>query len=96
MECFLSQIGKRLAQCRTRRMRAKTEEEAGRLLAEEEGLIDAVLDRDRLEMYGPDQPTRRESYEIGFLDGIVIMSLQLRNPARSSLVRNLKQWFGCA
>lgn len=95
MECFSSRIGKRLVRCRTQRMQAKTKEEADRFLAEEQGLIDALLGRNRVEMDGQDQQSRRESYEIGFFDGLIIMSLQQWNLKRPSILRTLKQWL-CA
>jgi hypothetical protein len=95
MECFSSRIGKRLARCRSQRMQAKTKEEADRFLAEEEGLIDAMLGRNRLDMYGQDQQSRRESYEIGLLDGMIIMSLQQGNLKSPSILRTLKEWL-CA
>jgi hypothetical protein len=95
MECFSSRIGKRLVRCRTQRMQAKTKEEADRFLAEEQGLIDAMLGRNRVELDGQGQQSRRESYEIGFLDGIILMSLQQGNLKRPSILRTLKQWL-CA
>jgi hypothetical protein len=82
MECYSSRIGKRLVRCRTQRMQAKTKEEADRLLAEEQGLIDAMLGRNRVEMDGQDQQSRRESYEIGFFDALIIASLQQWNLKR--------------
>lgn len=92
MECFSTPIGKRLAQCRTQQMQATTQEEADRFLAEEEGLIDAMLGRNRLEMYGQHQQSLREHYEMGLLDGQIMMSRQYGTRERPSILRALKQW----
>lgn len=93
MECFSALFVKRLARCRARRVRAQTKEEADTILAEEHGLLDAVLGRNRLEMYNQDQQSRRESYEIGLLDGQILLSLQEWSDGRLSLLRILKQWW---
>lgn len=76
MEFSSTLIRSRLAWCRIQRMQAVTKEEADRFLAEEEGLLDAMLGRSRLNMYGQDQLARRESYEIGLHDGQALMGLQ--------------------
>jgi hypothetical protein len=66
----------RLAWCRIQRKQATTREEAERLRAEEEGLIDAMLERNRLERYEQAQQFRREHYELGLQDGQALMGLQ--------------------
>jgi hypothetical protein len=70
-------------------------EEADRIPAEEHGLLDAVLGRNRWEMYNQDQRSRRESYEIGLLDGKILLGLQEWSDGRRSLLRIRKQWW-CA
>src|SRR5262245_11309831 len=94
MECFSTLIGKRLAECRIRRKYANTKEEADKFLAEEEGLLDAMLGRNRRDMYGHDQQARRESYEIGLLDGQMLMGLQQWSYRKQSILDNLKHWWG--
>jgi hypothetical protein len=93
MEWFSALFVKRLARCRARRVRAQSKEEADTILAEEHGLLDAVLGRNRLEMYNQDQQSRRESYEIGLLDGQILLGLQEWSDGRLSLLRILKQWW---
>lgn len=75
-------IGSRLAWCRLQRKQAITREEAERFLAEEEGLLDAMLGRNRTDMYSQDQRSRRESYETGLHDGQALMCLQQWNDTR--------------
>lgn len=94
MEFFSTLIGKRLAQCRVRQKQANTKEEADRLLAEEEGLLDAILGRNRLQMYCQDHKARRESYELGLLDGQILMGLQRWRDRRQLILNNLKEWWG--
>jgi len=81
-------IGARLAWCRLQQEEAITKEEAERYLAEEEGLIDAMLGRNRLDMYGQRQQSRRASYELGLLDGQALMGLQRLSDTRQSIANN--------
>ena len=81
-------IGSRLAWCRLQRKEALTTEEAERYLAEEEGLIDAMLGRNRLERYGQGGKLRRESYELGLQDGQALMGLQRWSDLRQSIATN--------
>jgi hypothetical protein len=85
MEFPSTLIRSRLAWCRLQRMQALTNEEADRFLAEEEGLLDAMLGRERTDKYGPDQQSRRESYQIGLHDGQALMGLQRWSDARQSI-----------
>src|SRR5215470_5373185 len=94
MEYFSTLIGKRLAECRIRRKYANTKEEADKFLAEEEGLLDAMLGRNRLDTYGHDHQARRESYEIGLLDGQMLMGLHQWSYGKRSFLVNLKHWWG--
>ena len=94
MECFSTLIGKRLAECRIRRKYANTKEEADKFLAEEEGLLDAMLGRNRLDTYGDDHQARRKSYEIGLLDGQILMGLFQSSYGEQSFLDNLKHWWG--
>jgi len=88
MEFSSTLIRSRLAWCRLQRMQAVTKEEADRFLAEEEGLLDAMLGRSRLNMYGQDQLARRESYEIGLHDGQALMGLQRWSSTQRSISRH--------
>jgi hypothetical protein len=67
-------------------MQAITKEEAERLLAEEEGLLDAMLGRDRTQSYSQKQRSIVTSYEIGLHDGQALMGLQRRGESRRSLL----------
>lgn len=69
-------IESRLAWCRLQRKQALTKDEAERFLAEEEGLLDAMLGRNREDMYDQNQGSRRSSYEIGLHDGLALMGLE--------------------
>ena len=69
-------IESHLAWCQVQRMRAITKEEAERFLAEEEGLLDALLGRDRTEIYSQNRPSMVRSYEIGLHDGQALIGLQ--------------------
>lgn len=89
MELSSTLIGSRLAWCRLQRKQAITKDEAERFLAEEEGLLDAMLGRNRKEMYGQDQCSRRESYEIGLHDGQALMGLQRWSDTRQSISNNV-------
>lgn len=80
-------IGSRLAWCRVQRMRAITKEEAERFLAEEEGLLDAQLGRDRTDIYSQNRPYIVTSYELGLRDGQALMGLQRWNDTRQSISR---------
>lgn len=81
-------IESRLAWCRFQRVQAITKEDAAIYLAEEEGLLDAILGRNRAERYGQDQRARRTSYETGLLDGRALLGLQRWNDTRQSLANN--------
>ena len=86
MELSFSLIGKHLARCRVQQKQASTKEEAERLLAEEEGLLDAMLGRDRTEIYGQNQRSSiATSYEIGLRDGQALMGLQRWSDRRQSI-----------
>jgi hypothetical protein len=75
----------RLAVCRVQRLMATTKEAADRFLAEEEGLLDALLGRDRMETYSQMQSSIAKSYEIGLYDGQALMRLQVWSDAQHSL-----------
>ena len=77
---------------RIRRKYANTKEEADKFLAEEEGLLDAMLGRNRLDTYGHDHQARRKSYEIGLLDGQILMGLFQSSYGEQSFLNNLKHW----
>ena len=81
-------IGSRLAWCRLQRKQAVTKDEAERFLAEEEGLLDAMLGRNRKDMYSHDRLSRRESYETGLHDGQALMGLQQWNDTRQSMAND--------
>jgi hypothetical protein len=66
-------------------MQAITKEEAERFLAEEEGLLDAQLGRDRTETYSQNRPSIVTSYELGLRDGQALMGLQKWNDTRQSI-----------
>ena len=93
MELSSTLIVKHLARCRVQLKQVLRKEEAERLLAEEEGLLDALLGRERTDKYGPDQQSRRESYEMGLLEGRVLMGLQRGSNRRQSLLRTPKHWW---
>ena len=79
-------INSRLAWCRVQRMQTITKEEAERFLAEEEGLLDAMLGRDRTEIYSQNQRSSiATSYEIGLRDGQALMGLQRWSDRRQSI-----------
>jgi hypothetical protein len=65
-----------------------TREEAERYLAEEQGLIDALLGRNRTEMYGHEPQFRREGYETGLSDGLALLGLQRWSEMRRLSVGN--------
>jgi len=81
-------IGSRLAWCRLQRKQAATKDEVERFLAEEEGLLDAMLGRNRKDMYSHDRPSRRESYETGLRDGQALMGLQRWNDTRQLMAND--------
>ena len=85
MELSSTLIRSRLAWCRVQRMQAITKEEAERFLAEEEGLLDALLGRDRTEIYSRNRCSIVTSYEIGLRDGQALMGLQRWSEARRSI-----------
>ena len=85
MKLSTTLIGSRLAWCRLQRKQALTKDEAERFLAEEEGLLDAMLGQNRNDLYSQDQRSRRASYEIGFHDGQALMGLQRWNDTRQSI-----------
>ena len=76
MKLSANLIRSRLAWCRVQRVQAITKGEADRFLAEEEGLLDAMLGRDRTELYSQHQRSIVTSYEIGLHDGQALMGLQ--------------------
>jgi hypothetical protein len=78
-------IKSRLAWCRLQRTQAITKEEAERFLAEEEGLLDAQLGRDRTEIYSQNQPSIVTSYELGLRDGQALIGLQRWNDTRRAI-----------
>lgn len=91
MEFSSTLIRSRLAWCRLQRMQATTKEDADKFLAEEEGLLDAMLGRNRSDMYGHDQPARRGSYEVGLHDGKALMGRGARHSCYV-IVGRLSAW----
>ncbi len=83
-------IESRLAWCRLQREQALTKDEAERFLAEEEGLLDAMLGRNRVDMYDQNQDSRGASYEIGLHDGLALMGLQRWSETRQSISTDVR------
>jgi hypothetical protein len=85
MELSSNLIRSRLAWCRIQRTRAITKEEEEEFLAEEEGLLDAMLGRDRTEIYSQKRDFIVTSYERGLHDGEALMRLQRWSDSRRSI-----------
>ena len=88
MELSSTLVRSRLAWCRLQRVQAITKEEADRFLAEEEGLLDALLGRDRTDLYSQHQRSIVTSYEIGLHDGQALMGLQRWSDTQEAISTN--------
>lgn len=73
MEPLPSQLGARLDLCQRQRQRADTREEQEEWWAEEAGLRDAWLRKDRTEFVRKSHPNVLARYEFGLLDGQALM-----------------------
>jgi hypothetical protein len=86
-------VEKRLARSRVQREHAIAEGELERFRAEEEGLLDAMLGRNRSEMYGQDQQSLRESYRRGLHEGQLLLSRNQRRSNGRSILSKVKRWW---
>jgi hypothetical protein len=86
-------VEKRLARCRVQREHAIAEGEAERFRAEEEGLLDAMLGRNRSEMYGQDQESLRESYRRGLHEGQALLSRNQQGSNEQSILSKVTRWW---
>jgi hypothetical protein len=68
-------IVSRIEWCRRQRTQAHTQAEQERWRAEEQGLRDAILNRDHTKHYRYSPPAVFERYAMGFLDGQALMRL---------------------
>jgi len=73
MEQSTNEILSRIEWCRLQRKGAVTRDEEEGWQAEEAGLIDALLGRDRTEMRKTSHPSLLERYRLGLQDGRVLM-----------------------
>jgi hypothetical protein len=85
-------VEKRLARSRVQREHAIAEGELERFRAEEEGLLDAMLGRNRSEMYGQDEEWLRESYRKGLQEGLMLMGQNRRSGTIQSILSKLARW----
>lgn len=69
----LHPINARIAWCRRQREQACSDSEFDGWQAEENGLRDALLKRDRVEDYQLSHPEIRERYVMGFEDGTALL-----------------------
>ena len=69
MELKLDLLNERLDWCKRERMQVGLREEKEGWLAEEEGLQDAVLGRERVDLIRLCYPAHVERYRLGFRDG---------------------------
>jgi hypothetical protein len=78
-------LAARLEWCLRQRMRATERDDKEGWLAEEEGLRDSLLNRDRADLIRLCYPSQVERYRLGFHDGQAL----LRLPPNSSLRREM-------
>ena len=88
MEPLPSQLGARLNLCQRQRQRADTREEQEEWWAEEAGLRDAWLRRDRTEFVRNSHPSVLERYELGLLDRQALMRFLQRDTLEVSTLKS--------
>lgn len=74
MESVLNLINARIAWCRRRREQARTESEADGWRAEEDGLRDALLNKNYADAYRFSSTVVFQRYMLGFQDGTALLS----------------------
>jgi hypothetical protein len=75
MEVTSTSIISRIEWCRRQRIQARTHAELEGWRAEEQGLRDAILNRDHTKHYRYSPPGVFERYAMGFLDGQALIRL---------------------
>ena len=65
----------RIEWCQQNRMKARTEAESEGWCAEEEGLRDALLQKDGIDKYQYSSTSLRNRYELGLQDGQILLRL---------------------
>jgi hypothetical protein len=77
MQLKVSLLNARLHWCRNNRIQTGLRDEKEGWLAEEEGLHDAVLGRERIELIHLCYPSQVERYRLGFHDGQALLCIPL-------------------
>jgi len=87
MDQRLGLLNTRIDCCKRLRLQACTKDEKDGWLAEEEGLHDALLGRERTDLIRVCYPSQVERYWLGFHDGLSLLNLPSRRTMRRYLLR---------
>lgn len=91
MDLKLRLLNARLEWCKGLRLRAGTQDEKEGWLAEEEGLHDALLGRDRSDLIALCYPSQVERYRLGFYDGQSLLAYRSRKVLQRYLYRQSRK-----
>jgi hypothetical protein len=91
MDLKLRLLNARLDWCKRLRLRAGTRDEKEGWLAEEEGLHDALLGRDRSDLIALCYPSHVERYRLGFYDGQSLLAHSSRKIIRRYFSRQARK-----
>lgn len=91
MDLKLRLLNARLEWCKRLRFRAGTREEKDGWMAEEEGLHDALLGRDRSDLIALCYPSHVERYRLGFYDGQSLLADRSRKVLHRYLYRQSRK-----